>query len=213
MSTRQSPPKAAQRAAEHYPRVEVRARAELRAWLAAEHATSRGAWVVTWKKHVEGKHVDAATVAEEALCVGWIDSLPRALDGMRSMLLVTPRKPNSAWSAINKARAERLTADGLMTPAGLAVIEAAKRSGTWSALDAVETLELPPDLVARFDDAPPAARSNFDAFPRSAKRGILEWVQTAKKAETRAKRIEETVTLAVSNVRANQWRTSSRRRG
>jgi uncharacterized protein YdeI (YjbR/CyaY-like superfamily) len=86
------------------------------------------------------------------------------------------------------------------------VVEAAKRSGTWAALDAVEALTLPDDLLARFQAATPAARTNFDAFPRSAKRGILEWIQNAKKPETRAKRVEETVTLAEVNLRANQWR-------
>jgi uncharacterized protein YdeI (YjbR/CyaY-like superfamily) len=161
---------------------------------------------VTWKKHVAEKHVDAAAVAEEALCVGWIDSLPRALDGDRTMLLVTPRRPKSAWSAVNKQRVARLVAEGAMTAAGLAVVEAAKRSGTWEALDAVEALTLPDDLLARFEAATPAARTNFDAFPRSAKRGILEWIQNAKKPETRAKRVEETVTQAEVNVRANQWR-------
>ena len=195
------------RAAENYPRIEVRSRAELRAWFAAEHARSRGAWVITWKKHVAAKHVGASIVAEEALCFGWVDSLPRSLDENRSMLLVTPRKPKSAWSGLNKQRVERLIDAGRMTPAGLAVIEAAKRSGTWTALDAVEALALPPDLIARFKAASASARTNFDAFPRSVKRAILEWIQTAKKPETRAKRIEETVTLAEKNVRANQWRS------
>jgi len=193
------------RAAENYPRVEVRSRVELRAWFNAEHATSRGAWITTWKKHVGGQHVDAAAVTEEALCFGWIDSLPRAFDDDRSMVLVTPRKPKSAWSAINKQRVEQLLASGSVTPAGLAVIEAAKQSGTWTALDAVETLVLPPDLVAAFACADPAARAHFDAFPRSAKRGILEWIHTAKKPETRTKRIVETVTLATTNQRAHQW--------
>jgi uncharacterized protein YdeI (YjbR/CyaY-like superfamily) len=193
-------------AAADYPQVEVRSRSELRAWLAEAHATSRGAWVVTWKKHVPDRHVDAVTVAEEALCFGWVDSLPRALDADRSMLLVTPRKPKSAWSAVNKRRVEQLVADGAMTAAGLAVVEAAKRSGTWEALDAVEALTLPDDLLARFEAAIPVARTNFEAFPRSGRRAILEWIQTAKKPETRAKRIEETVTQAEVNVRANQWR-------
>jgi uncharacterized protein YdeI (YjbR/CyaY-like superfamily) len=198
-----APPK---RAAADYPRVDIPSRAALRAWLEAAHATSRGAWVVMWKKHVAGQHVDAAAVAEEALCFGWIDSLPRALDRDRSMLLITPRKPTSAWSAVNKQRVERLLASGAMTPAGRALVDAAKRSGTWTALDAVEALVLPPDLVAAFAAAATEARTHFDAFPRSAKRGILEWIQTAKKPETRARRIEETVTLAAKNVPAHSWR-------
>ena len=201
-----SPQRAApKRAAEAYPQVEVASRAALRAWLASAHDTSRGAWVVTFKKHVADRHVDAAAVAEEALCVGWIDSLPRALDEDRTMLLVTPRKPRSAWSAVNKERVARLIAAGQMTPAGLAVVEAARQSGTWAALDAVEALQLPDDLLAAFDAAPPVARTHFEAFPRSTKRGILEWIQNAKKPDTRAKRVAETVSLAVDNVRANQW--------
>lgn len=194
------------RAAETYPRVEVQSRAELRAWLQKHHTASRGAWVVTWKKHLGEMHVSAASICEEALCFGWIDSLPRALDEDRTMLLVTPRKPKSAWSRVNKERVARLVEAGLMAPAGLAAVEAAKASGTWTALDAIENLELPDDLVKRFAHAPSAARANFDAFPRSAKRGILEWIQTAKKPETRARRVEETVALAAKNQRANQWR-------
>lgn len=198
---------APKRAAEDYPRVEVRSRAELRSWLEAAHRTSRGAWVVTWKKRAASRHVDGATVAEEALCFGWIDSLPRALDDDRTMVLVTPRKAKSAWSAVNKQRVAKLIASGAMTPAGLAVIEASKLSGTWTALDAVEQLVLPPDLVAAFEGEKPVARTNFEAFPRSAKRAILEWIQLAKKPETRAKRIAETVTRASKNERANQWRS------
>ena len=90
-------------------------------------------------------------------------------------------------------------------PAGLAKVEAAKKDGTWSALDAVEALEVPSDLAAALA-ALPNARTNWDAFPRSAKRGILEWILNAKKPETRVKRIEETALLANENKRANQWR-------
>jgi uncharacterized protein YdeI (YjbR/CyaY-like superfamily) len=88
----------------------------------------------------------------------------------------------------------------------MAAVDRAKETGTWNALDDVERLALPEDLRRRFDEDAAAARTNFDAFPRSAKRAILEWIQTAKKAETRAKRIEETVALAAKGVRANQWR-------
>ena len=96
-------------------------------------------------------------------------------------------------------------AAGLMSPSGLAKVEAAKQDGSWYALDSVEALEIPPDLGKALA-ADQAAQEYFDAFPRSVKRGILEWIANAKKAETRAKRIEETVTLAAQNMRANQWR-------
>ncbi|MCU0673565.1 MAG: YdeI/OmpD-associated family protein [Myxococcota bacterium] len=192
------------KAAEDYPRVEVRSRAELRAWLADHHARGLGAWIVTFKKG-RGPYVSAQDVCEEAICVGWIDSLPRKLDDDRTMLLVTPRKAGSRWSAVNKERAERLLAEGLVTEAGRTAIERAKRDGTWTALDEVEALALPADLVAAFANAP-EARAHFDAFPRSAKRGILEWILAAKRPETRARRIEETVERAATNERANAWK-------
>jgi uncharacterized protein YdeI (YjbR/CyaY-like superfamily) len=94
---------------------------------------------------------------------------------------------------------------GLMMPAGLAKIESAKADGSWSALDSVEALLIPPDLEAALGSYS-AAGQNFDAFPRSAKRAILEWIANAKKPETRAKRVDETARLAQDNIRANQWR-------
>ena len=94
---------------------------------------------------------------------------------------------------------------GRMTPAGLAKIEAAKRDGSWSALDTIEALEVPPDLAAALA-ANPNAQQHFAAFPRSVKRSILEWIANAKKPETRAKRVKETARLAAENIRANQWR-------
>ncbi|HEY0882067.1 MAG TPA: bacteriocin-protection protein, partial [Archangium sp.] len=100
-------------AASDYERVEIASRAELRRWLQAHHRRSRGAWVVAFKKKVQGKHVSTVEIGEEALCFGWIDSLPRALDDERSMLLITPRKPKSNWSKVNKDRVARLTAAGL----------------------------------------------------------------------------------------------------
>ena len=92
-----------------------------------------------------------------------------------------------------------------MRPAGLAKIEAAKLDGSWTLLNAVEALEVPDDLEKALKGFPNAS-TNFAAFPRSVKRGILEWIVQAKRPETRAKRIEETARMANENVRANQWR-------
>ncbi|MEI7444216.1 MAG: YdeI/OmpD-associated family protein [Burkholderiales bacterium] len=184
-------------------------RAAWRAWLSRHHARDAGVWVVSWKVASGRPRVDYDALVEEALCFGWIDSKPRTLDELRSMLWFAPRKPGTGWSAPNKARIERLLAAGRMAPAGLAKVEAAKRDGTWSKLDAVEALEIPPDLAAALAQRPGAAE-HFDAFPRSVKRGILEWIVQAKKAETRARRIDETATLAARNERANQWRPASR---
>lgn len=121
------------------------------------------------------------------------------------MVWFAPRKPRTGWSKLNKERVERLLTQGLMMPAGLAKIEAAKQDGSWNALDAIEALEIPADLESALNEYA-AAKQNFEAFPRSVKRGILEWIASAKKPETRAKRIQETARLADQNLRANQWR-------
>ncbi len=147
-------------------------------------------------------------MVEEALAFGWVDSKPGKLDDARTMLYFAPRKAGSGWSRPNKDRVERLIASGRMTASGLAKVEVAKKDGSWSVLDAVERLELPDDLITALDDHG-SARENFEAFPRSVKRGILEWIVNAKRPETRAKRILETATLAVKNERANQWRGKS----
>ena len=180
-------------------------RSEWRNWLEMNHTRTNGIWLVSYKKETGKPRFDYNDAVEEALCFGWIDSKPNKLDAERSLLWFAPRKPKTGWSKLNKERAEKAIATGLMTQAGLAKIEAAKLDGSWNVLDAIEALEIPPDLeeaLATYE----TARLNFDAFPRSAKRGILEWISIAKKPETRAKRIEETAKLAAENIRANQWR-------
>lgn len=179
-------------------------RSAWRGWLVANHATSPGAYLVTWRRHTGRPAVSYDEAVEEALCVGWVDATARALDADRSMLWFTARRPRSAWSRPNKLRVERLLAQGLMLPAGIAAIEEAKRRGTWSLLDDVEDLVVPDDLAAAFAAHPPA-QAHWDAFSRSARRGILEWIVQAKRPATRAARIAETATLAARNEKANQW--------
>ena len=187
------------------PEVAVESRAEWRAWLLEHHASSPGIWLSRWKKDSGRPYVSYDDVVEEALCFGWVDSQPKSVDDLRSLIRVSRRSPRSSWSAANKARIVRLTAAGLMRPAGLAVVKAAKESGTWFALDEVEQLAEPLDLAARLD-ADPDARREWDAFPRSARRAILEWLGTAKMEATRTKRLERIVADARVGVRANQWR-------
>jgi uncharacterized protein YdeI (YjbR/CyaY-like superfamily) len=100
---------------------------------------------------------------------------------------------------------ERLLAAGLMAPAGIAAVDAAKADGSWTLLDAVEDLVVPDDLAVALDAAPPA-REHWDAFPRSVKRANLEWIVQARRPETRARRVAETAEKAARNERANQWR-------
>ena len=118
------------------------------------------------------------------MCWGWVDSLPHALDGERTMLLISQRKDTSAWSAVNKAHVARARASGAMTAAGEAKIRAAKANGMWHFLDDVEALIVPNDLAAAFAAHPPA-RAHWDTFPKSVRRGILEWIKTSKRPETR----------------------------
>ena len=188
------------------PRIEVSSRAEWRRWLAKHHREPHGVWLVTYKKTADPKrYLSYDDIVEEAICFGWVDSLPRALDAYRSMRLVAPRRPKSAWSAVNKARVARLISKKKMARAGLAVIERAKSDGSWARLDHVDALVVPPDL-RRALAARPKAGAFFDDFPRSSKRLILEWITSARTTETRARRVEETARLAAKNQRAHHWR-------
>lgn len=185
--------------------VHPESRTAWRAWLEQNHARAEGVWLISFKIASGKPRFEYDEAVEEALCFGWIDSKPNKLDDERSMLWFAPRKPGTGWSKPNKERVERMIAAGLMAPAGLAKIEAARQDGSWNALDAIEALETPPDLDEALS-AYPAARGYFEAFPRSVKRGILEWIASAKTPATRSKRIAETARLANENIRANQWR-------
>jgi uncharacterized protein YdeI (YjbR/CyaY-like superfamily) len=179
--------------------------AEWRRWLERHHATSEGIWLVIAKKGSGLTTVSQAEAVEEALCFGWIDAKAHPLDESRWKQWFGRRRPGSGWSAVNKRRIEQLIADGRMAPAGLAAIEAARADGSWTKLDAAETLELPDDLGAALA-AYPNARAHFDAFPPSARKAILQWIHDARRPETRTKRVEETARLAEEDVRANRQR-------
>lgn len=180
-------------------------RAAWRDWLAQHHTQTDGVWLVTFKKSSGQPHLGYGDAVEEALCFGWVDSKPGKVDEARTKLWFAPRKAKSGWSRPNKERIERMMAAGFMHSAGLAKIDAAKKDGSWTALDAVEDLVVDADLAAALA-LYPSATKNFAAFPRSAKRGILEWIAQAKRAETRAARIAQTAELAQRNERANQWK-------
>ncbi len=185
--------------------IHPKTRSEWREWLINHHTQAEGIWLISFKKASGKPRIEYDDAVEEALCFGWVDSKPNKLDEERAMLWFAPRKAGTGWSKLNKSRVEKLITAGRMTPAGLAKIEAAKQDGSWNALDKIEALEIPPDL-AKALAANKAAKNYFDEFPRSVKRAILEWIASAKKPETRAKRIEETVASAAKNIRANQWR-------
>lgn len=172
-------------------------RGRWRAWLEANHASARGVWLVTRRRG--GLSYDESV--EEALCFGWIDGTNGRFDDERGKQYFAPRKAGSGWAATNKARIERMLAQGRMAPAGLATIERAKADGSWTLLDSVERLEVPDDLAAALAAQPPAAQ-HFAAFPASARKMMLAWLVTARRAETRASRVAAIAEAAAANKRA-----------
>ncbi|MEO0648957.1 MAG: YdeI/OmpD-associated family protein [Cyanobacteria bacterium J06650_10] len=191
---------------DHYEQVEVTSRQQWRNWLATHYQQSESIWLVTYKKHTDKKYADSRYLAydaivEEALCFGWIDSLPRRLDEDRTMLLLSSRKPKSVWSKLNKERAAVLIKGGRMMPAGLAKIERAKADGSWTFLDDVEALIVPEDLTEALRENQ-AAKETFDGFNDSSKKGILQWLKMAKRQNTRQRRIEKIVSKAMVGEKA-----------
>ena len=185
------------------PYVEVTTRGAWRSWLAAHHDSVDGAWLVTWKRGSGGVILTYDDAVEEALCFGWVDSTVGSVDDRRSKTWYSPRRTGSVWARTNKERVTRLTAQGLMTPAGVAAIERAQADGSWTILDSVEALEEPADLVTALDDVS-GARAQWDAFKPGERKRILQWIATAKRAETRATRIEQTATKAALGIRSVQ---------
>ena len=176
-----------------------------RKWLSEHCDKAKSVWLIIYKKGATKKSISYAEAVEEALCFGWIDSKPNKRNEESFYQFFAKRNPSSNWSRINKARVKKLMEEGLMTPPGMAVIKQAKANGKWEALDDTENLVIPGDLKTLLK-ANREAAAHFEAFPRSVKRGILEWILNAKTPATRLRRIEETVSLAANNVRANQYK-------
>jgi uncharacterized protein YdeI (YjbR/CyaY-like superfamily) len=143
----------------YYPKI----RTEWREWLAANYAISTGIWLILIKKGARLAGITYTEAVEEALCFGWIDSRPGTLDAQRFRLYMSPRKPGSVWSKLNKQRIRKLVKDGSMTPAGLAKIEAARKDGSWNKMDEIDRLVIPADLLEKLS-ANPAAEKPFRKF-------------------------------------------------
>jgi uncharacterized protein YdeI (YjbR/CyaY-like superfamily) len=177
-------------------------RKQWRQWLEKNHTTSPGIWMIYYKKESGKPRVSYDEAVEEALCFGWIDSLPRKLDNERAMLKFTPRKIKSVWSSLNKSRVERLIQLRLMTTAGFRKIEQAKKDASWNLLNATnyhtENNSLPDDLHKAFSKNKKAFE-NFTAFPAGYRSRFLFWIDSAKRPETRTSRIKQTVLMAAAN--------------
>jgi uncharacterized protein YdeI (YjbR/CyaY-like superfamily) len=186
---------------DHTPHLPVESAADLAAWLAADQAQPGSIWLVLWRKP-HGPRPTYQEIVRTTLSWGWIDSLPRKLDATRTPLRLSPRRPGSAWSAINKAHVAALTAAGRMQKPGLAAVARAKADGTWHALDGADADAMPPDLAEALAATPDAAR-HFANFPPSSRRGILEWIALARTPATRARRVAEAAARAAQNRKAN----------
>ncbi|MDX2065026.1 MAG: YdeI/OmpD-associated family protein [Fimbriimonadaceae bacterium] len=180
--------------------VEVRSRSELRAWLAEHHEQRESVWLVTYKKATPDWYVSYDAIVEELICYGWIDSRVGKVDELRSKLMISPRRPGSGWSRVNKVRVAYLESAGRLAEPGRAMIEQARADGSWTALDEIEELVVPDELAAAFA-IHPSAEAYWRAFPRSVKRGHLELLLGAKSAETRARRIADIVRYAEADCR------------
>ncbi|MFN3605628.1 MAG: YdeI/OmpD-associated family protein [Cypionkella sp.] len=181
--------------------VTVQNRAALRAWLGSHHTNAQSVWLASYKRH-HPDYLAYPIIVEELLCWGWIDGVTRAYDADRSMILIAPRNPKSGWSAVNKAHVTRARASGAMTPAGEAKIALALQNGMWDFLNDVDALIPPDDLRAALGDH----IAGYDAYPKSVKRGTLEWIKSAKTAPTRAARIADVARSAALGLRPKPFR-------
>ncbi|MDG3040643.1 YdeI/OmpD-associated family protein [Roseicyclus marinus] len=173
-------------AAKDVGKVEVRSASDLWAWLEAHHCQRESVWLVTWKAAFPELYVSRDEVLDALLAYGWIDGRRMKLDADRTMQLIAPRS-QEVWARSYRDRFARLEREGRVKPAGRAAFERARQSGLLEALEAVDALEEPDDLVAGL-----AAAGGLDwwrAAAPSYRRNILRWIATAKRPETRAKRI------------------------
>jgi uncharacterized protein YdeI (YjbR/CyaY-like superfamily) len=171
-----------------------------RDWLAEHHATSNSVFLIIYKKDSGVASVNYSEALDEALCFGWIDSKINKRDQQSFYQYFAKRNPKSNWSKINKQRIEQLERQGKLQPAGIEVIEQAKRTGTWDALNEVDQAVIPDDMLVMMQDYPDS-RENFDRFAFSIRRATLEWILNAKTPVTRENRIRTTVEKAAANAK------------
>lgn len=171
-----------------------------RNWLLQHHNNSAGVYLIFYKVDSPEPSMRWEEAVKVALCFGWIDSTVKRIDDSKRRQLFTPRKPKSVWSALNKSYIKELINNGLMHKSGLNKIEAAKHDKSWFALDNVENLIIPEDLAKAFNSNT-MAFSNYQKFSKSYKKGYLYWLFTAKRQETRQKRINEIIRLCELNIK------------
>lgn len=174
---------------------------EWRAWLHDHHASNKGVHLIFYSVSHEQQSMRWEEAVKVALCYGWIDSTVKSLGDGKRRQYFCPRKPKSPWSKLNKKHLQELIATGKMHTSGLNKIAAAKKDGSWNALDDVENGIIPNDLQAAFDKEPEALK-NYNGFARSYRKSYLYWLKQAKRTETREKRIREIVQRCKDNIKS-----------
>lgn len=172
--------------------IHPKTRAGWRSWLNKNHAKRDGVWLIYYRTSTGKRQLSWEDAVREALCFGWIDSKVKPIDDARYKQIFTPRKPRSVWSKVNKQHVAELIEAELMTEAGLRAIDVAKKNGAWSLLEPVDALIVPPDLESALR-ASKRAREEYEALSKPAKRSLLYSLYTAKREDTRAKRLAKAV--------------------
>jgi uncharacterized protein YdeI (YjbR/CyaY-like superfamily) len=180
-------------------------RTDWRNWLEKNHQLKQSVWLVYYKLSTKVPSISWSEAVDEALCFGWIDSTKKTIDDDRYMQYFTRRKPYSNWSKVNKEKITKLIQNNRMTKAGFDSIETAKQNGSWVMLDEVEALVIPDDLKEQLI-AYKNAIEYFDNLSKSNKKLLLYWVVSAKREETRQKRILEIAKNASNNLKPKQFR-------
>jgi len=170
-----------------------------RAWLEKNHDAEKEVWLIFYKRHTGRLSIPYDDAVEEALCFGWIDSIIKKVDDEKYERKFTPRKAKSKWSELNKKRAEKMMREGKMTEAGLAKIRIAKNDGEWFKTTPPRRDLEPSQFIKEALAANKKALNNFNNLAPSYKRQFIGWITSAKKEETRKKRLIEAVELLEKN--------------
>jgi uncharacterized protein YdeI (YjbR/CyaY-like superfamily) len=177
----------------------VTERAIWRAWLDQNHDTANEIWLVRYKKHTGKAALPYDDAVEEALCFGWIDGIIKRIDDEKYVIRFSPRRKNSVWSDLNRQRVLSMIDQKKMTSAGMRCVAEAKKNGRWEQLPSPqEALEIPPDLAIALA-LNHQAKVNFDNLAPSYRKQFIIWIESARRQETRQKRIIRTVIMTSKN--------------
>jgi len=174
-------------------------RKDWHAWLEKNHGVSKEVWLIYYKKYTGKPGITYEASVEEALCFGWVDSIIKRLDDDRCARKFTPRNYNSVWSESNKKRAEKMIREGKMNEVGMAKIIEAQERGEWLMIREVNKELIVPSFIQNAFAKNEKARLFFGTLAGSYKRQIVFWVSSAKKEETKEKRLKEVISLLEKN--------------